>query len=256
MNNTDLGRVQAYLMRYRMAATQSMRRGVSREEREIATMLRAADPAMIQLLCEILDGQGYVLASMTDLDVKGVPAGGTVFMLARKPDSDAPCFGTERMIARLRSIKSVDTDTAAKTWFVQLWFILLDLIYTRRNRSPNSLQEWVDTGFKKTLFVDCVKEYINDHVRKIDINTLQTDAIYTILTTPKEAGFTQICNAFLELMCEAALLEQIEPEVYRQTLLFAYEIKLNFDRQLAPIFSMNDPLDAASSVLITSNEEA
>lgn len=256
MNNTDLGRAQAFLMRYRMAATQTMRRSVSREEREIATMLRAADPSMIQLLSEILEGQGYVLASMTDLDVKGVPSGGTVFMLARKPDSDAPCFGTERMIARLRSIKSVETDTAAKTWFVQLWFILLDLIYTRRNRSPNSLQEWVDTGFKKTLFVDCVKEYINDHVRKIDIGTLKTDAIYTILTTPKEAQFTQICNAFLELMCEAALLEQIEPEVYRQTLLCAYEIKLNFDRQLAPVLSLNDPFDAASSVLISTVEEA
>ncbi len=255
MNNTDLGRVQAYLMRYRMAATHATRRSISREEREVAGLLRSADPSMLQLLSEILDGQGYSLVSMTDLDVKGVPSGGTIFMLARKPDSEAPCFGTDRMIARFRAIRSVESDTAAKTWFVQLWFILLDLIYTRRNRSPNSLQDWIDTGFKKTLFVDCVKEYINDHVRKIDIATLKSDTIYTILTTPKEAGFTQICNAFLELMCEAALLEQIEPDVFRQTLLSAYEIKLNFDRQLAPLLSLNDPLASTASVLITENEE-
>lgn len=255
MNNTDLGRVQAHLMRYRIAATHATRRNITREEREVAGLLRSADPSMIQLLGEILDGQGYALVSMTDLDVKGVPAGGTVFILARKPDAESPCFGTDRMLARLKAIRNVESDTAAKTWFVQLWFILLDLMYTRRNRSPNSLQEWVDTGFKKTLFVDSVKEYINDHVRKIDMATLKSEAIYTVLTTPKEAGFTLICNAFLELMCEAALLEQIEPDVYRQTLLSAYEIKLNFDRQLAPILTMNDPLAAASSVLITEKEE-
>ena len=43
--------------------------------------------------------------------------------------------------------------------------------------------------------------------------------------------------------------------VFRQTLLSAYEIKLNFDRQLAPLLSLNDPLASAASVLVTENEE-
>lgn len=255
MNNSELGRVQAYLLRHRMASTHALRRTIGREEREIAVMLRDADFSMFRLLAEILEGQGFLLMQMSAGDALGIPDGATVFLLPRKPDFDSPLFGTERMIAAMR-IRGVDSDASAKTWFVQLWFLLLDILYTRRNRSPHALQDWVETPFKRSVFIDSVKSYINDVVRKIDVSTLPDRTVWDILTSRKEGTVMQLCTAFLELMCEASLLEEIEADTtYRQTLLFAQEVKLNYDRQLASFVLPAEPFSATSTVLIEESKD-
>lgn len=255
MNNSELGRVQAYLLRHRMASTHALRKMIGKEEREVAVMLRDADPSMYRLLTEILEGQGYLLVEMVADDALGIPQGATIFLLPRKPDFQSPLFGTERMVATMR-VRGVESDTVAKTWFVQLWFVLLDILYTRRNRSPNALQGWVDTPFNKTVFIDSVKAYINDVVRKIDVTTLADDGVWEILTSRKEGTVAQLCTAFLDLMCDASLLEDIDANTtYRQTLLSALEVKLNYDRQLASVVLPTEPFLAASTVLIDKSDE-
>lgn len=250
MNNSDLGRVQAYLLRHRMASTHALRKTISKEERDIAVMLRDADVSMFRLLAEILEGQGFLLFQMTASDALGIPEGATVFMLLRRPDFESPIFGVDHLVAMMR-VRGVDSDTAAKTWYVQLWFVLMDILYTRRNRSPQAIQDWVDTPFKKTIFIDSVREYINDVVRKIDVSTLPDTTVWETLTARKEGTVTQLCAAFLDLMCGASLLEEVEADTtYRQTLLFAQEVRLNYDRQLASIVLPADPFSAASTVLI------
>jgi len=255
VNNSDLGRVQAYLLRHRHAETKPGRRNISKEEREVATMLRDADSSMRTLLEEIFDGQGLELKSFNEFEAAGIQVGATVFVLARKPDFNPPFFGTEKLIARMRQVRSgIDKDSEAKIWFTQLWFILLDLLYTRKNRGPNALQDWVETSFVKDVFVDAVKEYINDHVRKIDPSTLKTDAVYKALTSQKEGTVTQLCNAFLELMRDAGLIDEMGQDSYRQTLLFAYEMKMNYDRQLAKLLPSTDPFSSASMLLVVDTE--
>ncbi len=250
MNNSDLGRVQAYLLRHRYAETKSTRRSISKEEREVATMLRDSDASMRTLLEEIFDGQGLLLKSFNEFEAAGIPLGATVFVLARKPDFNPPFFGTEKLIARMRQVnRGISSDSEAKIWFIQLWFILLDLLYTRKNRGPNALQDWVETSFAKDIFVDAVKEYINDQVRKIDPSTLKTDAVYKALTSPKEGTVRQLCNAFVELMVDAGLLDVIGQDSYRQTLLFAYEMKMNYDRQLATLLLSADPFSSAPTAV-------
>ena len=99
--------------------------------------MRDADPQMRALLEEILDGQGVVLQSFREFDVAGIPVGATAFVLARKPDSNPPFFGTERLISRMKQIgKYRASDTDVKIWFTQLWIFLLDLLYTNKNLSP------------------------------------------------------------------------------------------------------------------------
>lgn len=255
MDNSDLGRVQAYLLRHRHAETKSIRRNISREEREVATMLRDADSAMRTLLEEILDGQGLMLKSFNEFDAAGIPVGAMVFILARKPDSDPPFFGTEKLISRMLQMRGgITKESEAKIWFTQLWFILLDLLYTRKNRSPNSLQDWMETTFAKDIFIDAVKEYINDHILKIDRSTLSTDAVYKTLTGQKEGTISQLCHAFLELMADAGLINEMEPGSYRQTLLFAYEMKTNYDRQLEPLLPKADAFLSASTLLVDQTE--
>lgn len=254
MNNSDLGRVQAYLLRYRHAETKSARRSIHRDEREVATMLRDADSSMRALLEEIFDGQGLELKSFNEFEAAGIQVGATVFVLARKPDSNPPFWGTEKLITRMTQVRGgIDKDDA-KIWFTQLWFVLLDLLYTRKNRSPNSLQDWVETTFVKDVFVDAAKKYINDHVLKIDPSTLKTDVVYKALTSPKDGTVTQLCNAFLDLMGDAGLIDAVGQDSYRQTLLFAYEMKMNYDRQLAILLPNADPFSSASTMLVDDTE--
>lgn len=254
MNNSDLGRVQAYLLRHRYAETKSARRSIKQEERDIATMLRDADSSMRTLLDEIFDGQGLELKSFNEFEAAGIQVGATVFVLARKPDSEPPFLGTEKLITRMMQVRGGVGNNDAKIWFTQLWFVLLDLLYSRKNRSPNSLQDWVETTFVKDIFVDAVKEYINDHVRKIDPSTLRIDAVYKALTGQKEGTVTQLCNAFLDLMADAGLIDSVGQDGYRQTLLFAYEMKINYDRQLAILLPNADPFSSASTLLIDDSE--
>lgn len=255
MNNSDMGRVHAYLLRHRFIETKSGRRNVSREEREIATLLRDADFAMRRQFEEVLDGQGLQLVAFTSFDVKGIASGATVFMLARKPDSAPPFWGTERLVSRMLQVRGINNDAEAKTWFTQLWFVLLDLLYTRKNRSPNAMQDWVDTTFTKEVFIDAVKDYLNDQVRKIDPGTLEVDQVYKTLTSLKTGAEAQVCNAFLELMLDAGLIEEVNKDAYRQSLLFAYEMKTNFDRQLAHLLPSPDQLAAATEILVERTEE-
>lgn len=255
MNNSDMGRVHAYLLRHRFIETKSSRRNVSRDEREIATLLRDADAAMRNQFEEFLDGQGLQLVAFTSFDVKGIASGATVFMLARKPDSAPPFWGTERLVSRMLQVRGINNDAEARIWFTQLWFLLLDLLYTRKNRSPNAMQDWVDTTFVKEVFIDAVKDYLNDQVRKIDPATLEVDRVYKTLTGLKEGAIAQVCNAFLELMVDAGLAEEVSKDAYRQSLLFAYEMKTLFDRQLAPLLPAQDQFAAATQILVERTEE-
>ena len=249
MNNTDLGRIHAYLLRNRIVESKATRRNVSREERDMAIMLRDADAHIRSLFDEILDGQGLMLKSFSD-DVKGLPTGAVCFVLARKPDTNPPFLGTERMIARMKQAGgSRVSDADAKIWFTQIWFILMDILYSRRGRSPNEMQDWLETSFTKAVLVDAVRDYLNEDVRKIDPATLSSPAIHESLTSFKEGTVAQFCGSFLELMIDARLVERIADDLYRQTLLFAFEVKLNYDRQLEPFLTSSAPLDAATAIL-------
>lgn len=255
MNNSELGRVHAWLLRHRIAESRPARRATNGEEREIAGLLLNADQQMRMQFEEMLDGQGLQLVSMTSFDAKGIVAGGTVFMLARKPDSTPPFWGSERLVIRMLQVKGINNEVDARIWFTQLWFVLLDLIYTRKNRGPNALQDWVDTTFVREVFIDAVKDYLNDHVRKIDPSTLETDRVHKALAALKEGGITQACNAFIDLMVDASQLEKLDTDTFRQSLLSAYEMKTNFDRQLKPLLPDEDLFAAASEVLVAHSEE-
>lgn len=253
LNNNELGRVQAYLLRHRYIETKSSKRKVSREENELATLLRDADGSMRNLLSEILDGQGLILLQYIDTEVPGMPLGATVFVLVRKPDSAPPFFGLEKLLSRMKR-GSIKTDTEAKIWFVQIWFVHLDLICTRKNRAPSEMLKYVDAIFKQDVLVDTVRLYINDHVCKLDSSIISNDIVYKTLADATEAKIKMAVVGFLELLTEAGLLYTSDEDVYRQTLLSAAEMKINYDRQLAPLMPSTDVISASRSLLIQEEE--
>lgn len=253
MNNHELGRVQSYLLRHRYIETKSIKRKVSREENEAATLLRDADASMRNLLSEMLDGQGLLLQQFNDTEVPGIPVGATVFTLLRKPDSTVPFFGLEKLLTRMR-IRSIKSDTDAKIWFVQIWFVHLDLIYTSKNRAPAEMLKYVDAIFTRDVLIDAVRAYVNDHVRKFDPASVSDDAVYKTLTDASDGTIKLATIAFLELLTEAGLLSTTDDDVYRQTLLSAAEMKMNYDRQLAPLMPSSDVMQVSRSILIQEEE--
>lgn len=254
MNNNDLGKVHAYLLRHRYIETKSSRRNISKDERDIATLLRDADTEMKVLLREILNGQGLELVQFGEFDVAGIPSGATVFMVARLPDTTPSVFGTGTLVSRIRQVSGIKSDMAAKIWFVQLWFIHLDLIYSRRNRGPHEMQEYVGAVFTRDTLIDATRDYINDQVRKVDQDSLNDDTVYKTLTSLKEGSVADVVNAFLELLVDAGLLEKNSDDSYRQTLLSAYEMKVNYDRQLASLMPSGDVAGSATNLLIQDEE--
>lgn len=250
MNNHDLGKVHAYLLRHRYVETKSNRRNISKDERDVATLLRDADPDMKILLREILNGQGLELVQFGEFDVAGIPSGATVFLIARLPDTAPSIFGTDALVSRMRQVRGIQSDTAAKIWFVQLWFIHLDLIYSRRNRGPHEMQDYVSAVFTRDTLIDATRDYINDQVRKTDQATLDDETVYRALTSLKEGSVADIVNAFLELLVDAGLLEKNNDDSYRQTLLSAYEMKANYDRQLSSLMPSDDIAESATNLLI------
>lgn len=254
MNNHELGKAHAYLLRHRYVETKSSRRNISKDEREVATLLRDADPEMMVLLREILNGQGLELVQFGEFDVAGITSGAMVYMVARLPDTNPSIFGTDVLDSRMRQVRGIQSDTAAKVWFVQLWFIHLDLIYSRRNRGPHEMQDYVGAVFTRDTLIDATREYINDQVRKTDQSTLLDDTVYRILTSLKEGSVADAVNAFLELLVNAGLLERNSDDTYRQTLLAAYEMKANYDRQLSPLLPTEDIAESATNLLIQDEE--
>lgn len=208
---------------------------------------------MRNLLAEIFDGQGLVLHQYSDTEVPGIPVGATVFALLRKPDSNPPFFGSERLLARMRR-GSIKSDTEAKIWFVQIWFVHLDLIYTRKNRAPSEMLKYVEAIFSKDVLIQTTLAYINDLVRKLDTTSVESDSLYKILTEAKEGTVKMAVGGFLELQVEAGLLSTADELVYRQTLLSAAEMKLNYDRQLASLMPNPDAVQASHTLLIEEDE--
>ena len=121
-------------------------------------MLRDADASMRTLLEEIFDGQGLALKSFNEFEAAGIPLGATVFVLARKPDFNPPFFGTEKLIARLRQVsRAIASDAEAKIWFTQLWFILLDLLYTPQKPWSKRLAGLGGNKLRQRYFYRCGK---------------------------------------------------------------------------------------------------
>ncbi|WP_422980248.1 hypothetical protein [Undibacterium sp. Ji49W] len=208
---------------------------------------------MRNLLAEILDGQGLQLRQWGDTEVPGIPVGATVFALLRKPDSTTPFFGLEKLLTRMRK-GSIKTDAEAKIWFVQIWFVHLDLIYTSKNRAPAEMLKYVDAIFEREILIESVRAYVNDLVRKLDPDSISNNVIYKTLTDTSDGTIKLAVIGFLELLTEAGLLSTTDEDVYRQTLLSAAEMKLNFDRQLAPLMPSSDVAQASFTLLIQEEE--
>lgn len=74
--------------------------------------------------------------------------------------------------------KGNESAREAAAWFVHLWLIHLDLIYTNQGRSPSELQTYPKGMFDFDVFLARVREHFEDLRQGLDRNEVPADAVF------------------------------------------------------------------------------
>jgi hypothetical protein len=233
MTPFEMGRISAYLLKHRKIEFRKEKRGRHKDEHELAELLKDAPQESMTDLCELMNGYGFDLITLTTFDVSGIGSGARVFMLSRKPNVECPLLDLPRALERIepaggRTVK-------AKVWLTQFWLLHLDLIYTQRDRGADERNKWLDATFTKDALIEAMREHINEGVRRLNPETLDDKEIYEVLISEKGVSIDRYAKRFLDLMVDAFMLEDKGNGVYRQTLLSAVEMKENYGRILEPL---------------------
>lgn len=247
MNRLEMGRVLAFLLQYRRMET--IPRGKSRhDERELARILDDADIETRTELDGLLQGLGFELVAINDFQTQGLAPGGKVFLLPRRLGQASALF-SERWIDERMQLKN-DTITTRRIWFSQLWFVLFSILYSRRNRVASEVSRYVETTFTRADLVQTMHEYINDLVRKLGQDALQSDVVYNCLISESGTLVDKYASRFIELMVDGAQLDDLGADRYRQSLLSALEMKSNHLQGLEPWIQTASPLEAGRDLLV------
>lgn len=231
MNRVELGRVLAFLLRYRRLET--LPKGRPRQdERELARMLKDASTDSRNDLEGVLKGVGFDLVHFDGFSVHGLSPGGEVFMIVRRLEDVSPLFSEQAIDERMH-VRG-DTVTTRRIWFTQLWFVLNFMFYTRITRGPSEVARYAETNFTRADLVRVMREYINDLVRKLGKDGVASDAVYACLCAESGAQVDKYAERFLDLMSDSALVDELGGGRYQQSLLGAVEMKNNHLQGLEP----------------------
>lgn len=234
MTPYEMGKVSAYLLKHRRIEERSQRRPIQREERDLAEILREAAVDEMRELEEMMAGFGFTFTTLTAFDVKGIAPGTRSYMLVRLTNVNCPLLEPPKVIEALTP-KPAKT-AIAKIWFTQIWLLHLDLMYSAKDRAPSERNQWLESGFTKEQLIDAVRAHVNGFVRKLNPDLIASSEVYSVLCAEKGTDIVRYVTRFLDLMVDAAMLEEIVPGTsYRQSLLAAVEMKANYDRVLAPL---------------------
>ena len=260
MTPFEMGRISAFLQKHRKIEYRTDKRGLQKDERELADLLREAPEDALSDLGELLNGYGFELITLTTFDVTGIGSGERVHLLARKPNVECPLLDLHRAVERMEPSGKT---AIGKIWLTQFWLLHLDLIYTQRDRGPDERNLWIDATFTKDILTESMRDHINNSVRRLNPEEVADNEVCEALTSEKGTDIARYAKRFLDLMVDGGLLDDKGNGVYRQTLLSAVEMKINYGRILEPLMAYAEQQDgrpvfgalAGSILLETSDAE-
>lgn len=255
MSPFEMGRVSAFLLKHRRVEEKSDRRAISREERDIAELLREAPLDSTRFLEELVNGYGFELTTLNSFDIAGIPPGTKVTLLVRRTNSECPLLDTGRLVERMTSERKVGK---AKIWFTQIWLMHLDLMYTVRDRGPQERGRWLEATFTEEQLAEALNEHFKNYVRRLNPAEMEQSEVYQVLMAEKGQDRARYVKKFLEIMVDSGMLDFLGSGTFRQSLLSAVEMKCNYDRVLGPMMLDLQPdfedsgLAQVAAVLLTS----
>lgn len=233
MNMEEMGQVVAYLLRYRIVETRPASGRSHDEERSVAKLLLAMAPEDRRSLDGVFAGMRLTVVDYDSFTIPALPKGARVFLLARDIAKGDPSsvLAPEVIVEAMRE-KGNESAREAASWFVHLWLVHLELIYTDKGRSPSQLQRYAEGMFDFDVFLAKVREHFEELRQGLDRNEVPANAVFKTFEKSSQAEGERRCRRFVTLMVDASLLTTIAKDVYQQTLLSAFEIKRNYERGL------------------------
>ncbi|QGX40167.1 hypothetical protein [Permianibacter aggregans] len=254
-----MGQVMAHMLKTRKLDSTASKRKSRVDEHSFALALRDASLDERAELEALFRGFGYDLVHFTDFNTQGIAPGGHVFLLLRRLDEVNELF-SESWIDEYMQLRG-NSVTERRIWFVQIWFVLFSLFYTKRNRVITEVSRYVETNFTRMELARSVHEYINELVRKLGPDSLDDDVVYKCLTSETGKQVEQYCDRFLDLMVDGGLLDRLGEDRYRQSLLSSAEMRNNHLQGLEPWLSTigamdSNPLESGRILLVRPDERA
>lgn len=233
MDMEDIGLLVAYLLRHRIVETYPASGRNTDEARAVVKLLLSMNTDERRSLDRIFAGMRLVFVDFDWDVISALPKGGRVFLLARDIGKGEPSsvLAPDVVVEAMRE-KGNESKSEAAAWFVHLWLIHLDLVYTSQGRSPSQMQTYSKGMFDFDVFLTRVRNHFEDLRQGLDRNEIPPDAIFKSFEKASHAEAQRRCRRFVNLMVDAGLLTTIAKDVYQQTLLSAYEIKRNYERGL------------------------
>ena len=259
MNMTEMGEVYAYLLRRRIAEShpQERRRRSSQpgllSERDACSILNEADEEQMQQLRSFLAGQGLQLGIYDSADYPGIPPGGQIYMLLRHPEDPLPAMFSQQQLLQTLKIRN-DTQEATAVWFIQIWMLMLSLVYTRNNRALSDVSLYQDAVFSQEELTDALKQHLETLRRTGQQDNLPHPV--TILLSEKGEDINRRVKNFIDALVQANHLSAKGDNIYQQTLLGALEVEqsgIKHLRHLIPdeiaqrIVNLTESTDAAEA---------
>ncbi|HYD62828.1 MAG TPA: hypothetical protein VEC35_20915 [Noviherbaspirillum sp.] len=234
MDMEEMGQIIAYLVQHRVVETKPARRRTNDEERAVAKLLLALAPDERHRLDRTFVGMRYMLADFDALNVPALPRGARVFLLARDLANGEPSgiLSPKVVIDGMRYRGRNEPVRESAAWFVHLWLVHLEMIYTDHGRTPSTMQRFAEGIFEFDDFVGRVREHLEDMRRNVNRHALPESAVFKVFEQATQHEIEGRCRYFVRLMVDASLLETFDKDVYQQTLLSAFEIKQNYERGL------------------------
>lgn len=233
MNMEEMGEVVAYLLRHRIVETRPASGRSHDEERSAAKILLAMTPEDRYSLEAVFAGMRLVVVDYDSFTIPALPKGARVFLLARDIAKGDPSsvLAPEVIVEAMRE-KGNESAREAAAWFVHLWLVHLELIYTDKGRSPSQLQRYAEGMFDFDVFLAKVREHFEELRQGLDRKEVPMNAAFKTFEKSSHAEGERRCRRFVSLMADAGLLTTIAKDLFQQTLLSAYEIKRNYERGL------------------------
>ncbi len=231
---SQLGQVFWLLLENREISTKPLHRKLRPGEREAATLLKDVD--FFQAMQDFVEAQGFSLKSYSDFDMPGIAPEESCFLLVRTAESTPPYFGEESMMGKM-AIRQGESKESRAVWFLHLWALANQLLYTALQRSVSEVARYTEAAFTSRDLIETAKDHIEAIRQEGQPEDNAAQKIWGILVDPKHSLSRRV-NAFLQVMVDGRLLYQPRgEEIYCQTLLGAIEMSELLERGMASLIS-------------------
>lgn len=228
MNMSEIGQVQAYLLHYRMIERhpQGRPRRPARQgllaERDAEELLAGATEAEKDRLRQLLAGLGLRLTILEDSEYPGISPGNCLYLLQRHADGHLPGILSRQPVLEALRLRQ-ESQALLSVWYLQLWLLLLSLLYTRYNRALSDVSRYQEATFQVDELIDSVQRHL-EHLRQHTDQGDQREWIEALVSARGE-DISRRCRAFVGIMQRAGLIEKATEgeEVWQQTLLGALD---------------------------------